>query len=283
MNSRTNTYLVVILLAAFIVIGWAKDENRDVEQGVTKETSTAEAQQQNSTETARRMWALGCSAVLVERNHGRHNLLGTDFRTPGNIQEMRDFLAQGSGWDIKNRLDLFDSLRWFDNGGNREKFGRLGRLLKTFNEQEYKEFLRKHESDQQMLQRIRVAKQYYEKLGSKSLLGWDYSRYICLCRWGYMAGYISEQEAWELIMPVARILQAAFDSWQDLGRNYIIGRSFWSYEKTIEEGHLFEDVYHRLVDMKSSPWNMYPWDMDLTGTQVISESNETDMAEKGGM
>ena len=78
-----------------------------------------------------------------------------------------------------------------------------------------------------------------------------------------MADYISEEEAWERIMPVAKMLQKTFDSWEDLGRNYIIGRQFWSYKETQRNGYIFEDAYQRLLDMPSSPWNKYPWNMNL--------------------
>ena len=80
-----------------------------------------------------------------------------------------------------------------------------------------------------------MAKEYYKKLGEKSLLGWDYGRYICLCRWGYLVGWLNEQEAWEKIMPAAELLQKSFSSWEDLGRNYLIGRLFWSYQYAVEK------------------------------------------------
>jgi hypothetical protein len=130
--------------------------------------------------------------------------------------------------------------------------------------------LERYSSDEQRLQEIRIVKQYYKELGDKSILGWDYGRDICLCRWAYHAGYISEQEAWKRIMAVANILQDEFDSWEDLGRNYLIGRQFWSYSETKEQGHVFEDAYQRLVDMRSSPWNRYAWDMDLAEAPVLA-------------
>ena len=79
-----------------------------------------------------------------------------------------------------------------------------------------------------------------------------------------MADYLGEEEAWERIMPVARMLQKTFDSWEDLGRNYIIGRQFWSYEETQKNGYVFVDAYQRLLDMPSSPWNKYPWNMNMS-------------------
>jgi hypothetical protein len=112
-----------------------------------------------------------------------------------------------------------------------------------------------------------VVRQNYKQLRSKSLYGWDYGRGISLCRWAYVAGFISEEEAWERIMPMALLLQERFDSWEDLGRNYLIGRQYWSYEETQKFGWEFQDAVQRLLDMQSSPWNRYPWNMKLTGEE----------------
>ena len=65
-------------------------------------------------------------------------------------------------------------------------------------------------------------------------------------------------------MPVAKMLQETFDSWEDLGRNYIIGRQFWSYKETKKGNYRYEDALQRLLDMQSSPWNKYSWDIDLS-------------------
>ena len=75
-------------------------------------------------------------------------------------------------------------------------------------------------------------------------------------------------------MPVAETLQKKFDSWEDLGQNYLIGRRFWSYKYMKEDGDEYEDAFQRLLDMRSSPWNMYPWDMDLTAKTTISGPDE---------
>ncbi|MHB0981407.1 MAG: DUF1266 domain-containing protein [Thermoleophilia bacterium] len=45
------------------------------------------------------------------------------------------------------------------------------------------------------------------RASGSSLLGWSFSRYVALCRWGYYIGYFSEEEAWTLTMPVAAMLQ----------------------------------------------------------------------------
>lgn len=229
--------------------------------------------------TSQQAWALGCAAILTERNHARHDLLGTKYRTPKNIEDCNRFLVE-SGWDIKNRTDLLDSLLWIYNGGHRQSFKLWGERVQTLTDEEYQKLLTEHQSDDELLNKIRIAAEYYAALGDKSLFGWDYSRYICLCRWGYLAGYLSEEEAWQKIIPVARFIQSKFDSWQDLGQNYLIGRHFWSYEDTKLWGYQYEDACLRLLDMPSSPWNKLPWNVDLTEKQAAPKLDEADIDEK---
>ena len=271
MGSNAKIYLIAILLGVLLVTLWAKEQDRE-RGGKTSEQSRERKRWKQDVVTRGKAWALGCAAVLTERNHHRHDLLGGLMTNERNIRRMKKLLA--NWWGTKSRKDLFDDLIWIENGGHRKNFEGWGRLLQTLSEQEYQKVLEKYERDQETLQEIKITKEHYENLGPKSLLGWDYSRYICLCRWGYLVGYISEEEAWERIMPVAEMLQKKFDSWEDLGQNYLIGRRFWSYKYTKEKGDLYEDAFQRLLDMRSSPWNKYPWDLDLGVATIISDPNK---------
>jgi hypothetical protein len=216
-------------------------------------------------ETAQRQWALGCAAVLTERNHDDHTLLSGCDLTDRSRAEKRVILADS--WGIHNRADLLVTLASLQAEGHRADFEAVGKLMAGLDQDTYEKLLAA-EDDPEAISKMEIARAYYPLLGAKSLYGWDYSRAICLCRWAYVAGYISEQEAWDTIMPLARVLQQTFDSWEDLGRNYLIGRKFWSHEQTTKNGWLCEDAVQRLLDMRDSPWNQHPWDLDL------SESDE---------
>jgi hypothetical protein len=211
--------------------------------------------------TDRQLWALGASAVLIERNHGCHDLLGADIKNTKNIEKCKQFLLV-AGWNVNDRKELIKCLTWLKLGGHREVFNDIGKRLFTLSADQYSNLLDQYKDNKDTLNEIKVVAHYSPLLGPKSLLGWDYSRYICLCRWGYMAGYLTEQEAWDRIMPVAKLLQKTFDSWQDLGQNYLIGRQFWSYDD--KDRNITEEAYMRLNDMSSSPWNKLPWDLDLS-------------------
>lgn len=219
-----------------------------------------------------RAWAIGCAGVLNERNLARHDTLSPYEVNKKNIKECKELLDRW--WGVTSRADLFDSLKGIEEGGHRKRFDDWGKYIQSSSEEQYKKLVEAKNNDKEKLCEILTAKEYYEKLGEKSLLGWDYTRYICLCRWGYVTGYITEEEAWQKIMPVAEMLQKKFDSWEDLGQNYLIGRRFWSHKYTVEEGKYYDEALQRLLDMRSSPWNKYPWNMDFTAATTISDPNK---------
>ena len=207
-------------------------------------------------------WALGCGAMLMERNFSRHDILAAEEITPRAVRRYKKLLS--SWWDTHNRAELLETLVWLDEeGGHRKLLDTIGREVSEMSEEQFKSTLAMYGSDVENRQKLIIARRYYKYLGDKGILGWDYTRYIAVCRWGYTAGYITEQEAWDKIMPVAGKLQKTFDSWEDLGENYLIGRQFWSYRQTQISGDLFQRAFQRLMSEEDSPWNKYPWDMNL--------------------
>src|SRR5947208_742465 len=122
---------------------------------------------------SQKQWALATTAIRTSQNGDRHDILGGQEKTAASVLSAKELLH--GWWSVDSREDLFRALDSLAREGHRARF----------------------EKD---------AAAHYPKLGKKSLLGWDYARYIALCRWGFLVGYLSEQEAWDKIMPVARLL-----------------------------------------------------------------------------
>ncbi len=206
-------------------------------------------------------WALATNALLTESNRGRHDVLGGNKRTPAQIAEWREVLRRS--WRIENRDDLLRTLEWLRAGGHRREFDETAALLARLTPNQIDQ-LREHLADNpQALNRIEIVFRHRGELGDKSIAAWDFARYIYICGFAWIAGYIEEDEAWRLIMPVARMLQRTFDSWEDLGRNHLIGREFWSLSATQRRGHEFRQSFRTLLDDARSPWRTLPWDLDL--------------------
>lgn len=209
--------------------------------------------------SAEKQWALATSAILTERNGERHDILGGIDRTEQSIDAIKTRLRDW--WSIDSRDSLLTTLKWLEEGGHRRDFERLAAAIGSMSREEYLDLLRKSRHDEDASDRLGLVSDYAAKLGPKGLLGWDYGRYVSLCRWGYVAGYATEEEAWDLILPAARKLRQTFDSWADLGANYLVGRAFWSPGLMRRDGQLYRNAYQTLLSSPQSPWVLLPWNL----------------------
>ncbi len=206
-------------------------------------------------------WALATTAILAERNSMRHDTLCGADRAKEDISGWKRLLSEW--WDINDRQDLLNTLRWIEDEGHRALFDEMGKKVSIMTDANIKKIISRNDLDDNTKSRIVIAWKYHRFLGKKSLIGWDYVRYNMLCRWGFLVGYLSEKEAWNRIMPAARLIQKTFGSWKELGENYLIGRAFWSAEATGIGGAKYVDAYNKLLKSQDSPWKIHPWKMKL--------------------
>lgn len=211
-------------------------------------------------------WALAASAILMEVNNQRHDLLGGEFRNAENIESRRMMLS--SWWSIESREDLLETLAWLKDEGHRKEFSETGEMLFTLTPEEVATCVARAQDDEELLHQFELVREFYPRLGSKSLMAWDLGRYIALCRWGYLVGYFSEDEAWARIMPAARMLRQHFSSWGEMADNYLLGREYWSYNITKANGAQYRQVVSKLLRDPSSPWCQCPWGTDLERTRL---------------
>ncbi|GAB4330893.1 MAG: hypothetical protein Kow0099_01830 [Candidatus Abyssubacteria bacterium] len=153
---------------------------------------------------------------------------------------------------------MLKTLQWLEEGGHRKDFDDIKSFVQSLPAEERTMFIEQAGSDPEMANKIEVVSQYRLIYGDKSIAAWDLTRYTALCGWGYLAGYFTEEEAWQRMMPAARALQQHFDSWDDMGRNYLIGREFWSLGHTRQTGEAMENAYKKLRTDPQSPWRTIP-------------------------
>jgi hypothetical protein len=213
-----------------------------------------------------KLWALATCAILTESNCDRHDLLGGCKRQPAKTKVRQEILSEW--WGVNNRKDLLKTLEWLENGGHRREFDKMAGILTSAKPAQIDELKRKYANVPEITNKIVIVLKYKDDFGPKSITAWDFSRYVSLCGWGYIAGYLNEDEAWRRIMPAARMLQKTFTSWEDLGKNHVVGREFWSLEQTKARGDLTRSCYAKLLISPSSPWSRIRWDLDLTAPKA---------------
>jgi hypothetical protein len=210
---------------------------------------------------APRSWALATTAITFEYNGYHQDMLGGTLSTPDVIRKERRLLDQW--WSIRTRDDLIKTLSWLQYTGHRRAFEEQGRRIDTLDNAQFEFALETPSLDEQGRNELEVVRRYHQRLGSTGILAWDLVRYISLCRWGYLVGFLSDDEAWELIMPAALTLQRSFGSWKELQDNFLIGRQYWSLQQTRQSGARYQAILDRLLKDRSSPLLLNAWSMDL--------------------
>jgi hypothetical protein len=219
-----------------------------------------------------KLWCLACSGILWERNGDNFTTLAGQQVSAKSIAERKKFLSQW--WGIKNRNDLYENMMELtEGGGRRGEFEYLVKNIIPLDEAKRQDFLREHSEAPNLPAKLKFVKETLEKNGTQSIPAWDYCRAICLCRWGYSCGYISQQEAWFFITQCATELQKSFSSWENMGKNYMIGLSFWDQRYSQSEGELYEQALQRLLENPSSPWRQLPWNTTLEELTSITAND----------
>jgi hypothetical protein len=175
-----------------------------------------------------RLWALATTAIIVQRDGDSHELLGA---MP--LSERASARSElWDGWSIQSRQKTIEILDWLQGSGHREEY-------------QQDDPYRPHKGSHQT-----------------PYLAWDYCRLVRVAGTAYVAGYLTEDEAWQRIMPAARALQTNYSSWREMGEDYLAGRERWSHERNPQ----FVSVFELLADPKdpNSPWNKNAWNTDLS-------------------
>jgi TPR repeat protein len=274
-HSQSGLALLTLLFSlflTFILTAWINEKRR---QSPVAENPyppfLGQSYPEDAKPTARqRQWALATSAVLTEVNNCCHFILEeTQTQNGHGAKTLRN------GWGVHNRGDLLRTLKWLEEGGHRKhcddyvKMLRKSGQLAPPSEMRYAADL--YALDDREERTLAVAKIIHKRFGKQGLTGWDFSRYVSLCRWGVHAKYLTEEEAWIKIMPVARMLQSTFRSWVELGYNYRLGRTFWS--PMCDESYIL-DALDKLKNENTSPWAALPWHVNLLPEKQQDDGSE---------
>jgi len=212
-------------------------------------------------------WAMGTTGIVSEMVYMRYDLLGGFEPRPEVIAEWKQRLK--NDWDIVDRGTLLGQLNWLVQTGHRKEFSTLALRVLKASPEEIKAMALKAKGDPEAINKLDFVLKYTPLLKEKGLFAWDCCRHIFLCRIGYLVGYLSKEEAVNSIMKSARLLQKTYDSWTDMGQNYLWGREFWSYKHTSQDGRLYHELYLKLLNTPSSPWNTNKWNMDLSTEKTV--------------
>jgi hypothetical protein len=150
--------------------------------------------------------------------------------------EFRQYIREifESCWGIQSREDLLASLDWRFRYGDRSEY---------------------EEEDSP------------EDAEADDILAWDFCLLIHCARFGFVAGFLSEDEAWDWVTKSAKKIEHKFRSWESFAGSYRRGSSYWNAMNVLKDEHdAFDDAIEHLLDPDNttSPWN----EIHLTGEKL---------------
>ena len=228
-------------------------------QELLLELNNLEYDSQHSLKDPAKLWAIACtSSLYTNRSCGNNTLAGAipnDDLADGQRKTLSKY------WGIDSRDQLLVMLK---------------RLMKNFDNERWQQMRKQANSVAALSQyrqgwvssedynyALKLLREHGDEYGDRGLQAWDYCRYMNICRGGYQAKYISEDEAWALMMPMAARIQTLAKSWAQLESEYLVGFSFWSHSAFArKEWHYMRNV-HRLLKDPTSPWVKLDWNTRL--------------------
>lgn len=216
--------------------------------------------------TKAQMWAISLTGIMTENNRSNRNSLHASTMDERGRNTWLEVLRRD--WEITSREELLETLDSLENGGHAASFREIQEIIgliakvKNNNLSEITDILNRYEWDTTIYNRFMYVTDNWDKYYDRSIKAWDLGRSVSLCRWGYNVGFITEDEAWDRIFHIARIIQPLYSSWEEYGYDYFMGRLFWASGFKQAETYFTrtEPLYRRLI---SGYWSQIDWHTDL--------------------
>lgn len=94
----------------------------------------------------------------------------------------------------------------------------------------------------------------WDAITEKDVIGWDIGRAAYLVRVGVEMKYLNSDEAWDYLEKAYQRAIRTFDTWEELGHSYIIGRCCWTSHPEERDVLGFCNVVKWLLKHPESPW-----------------------------
>jgi hypothetical protein len=214
-----------------------------------------------------RLWALALTGFLTIANSDQHDLLGFDDINENNRNKYLELLRRD--WGVNSREELLETIQRTESDGHAAALRSIKQIIQeTLNEQGEFSIVtvyNKYHLSSRYYNYLKFTVTNWNRFSNRTILAWDLGRSIALCRWGYNVGFLTEEESWEKIMELARRIQAIYQSWEEFGYDYYMGRIFWASGFGDDISYLIQtdNLYKNLIG-ENGYWRNFEWRIDLS-------------------
>ncbi len=192
-------------------------------------------------------WTLATTAIVTRHFGESHELLGG---LPVGAQGREGAVAElEDPYEVNDRSGLLEMLKYLGRPAPEKGFAKLAAAVASGTARV---------TDEVSAEDIEFVRAYGAAVGARGLLADDLGRLVYVAGKGFLAGYLSEAEAWGWALAAAHRLQAAYSSWEEFGHHYLLGVT---YRRGVDEE--LAQAYQELLTDPGSPWKRLPWNTAL--------------------
>lgn len=214
---KWGIYFCVAVLCAGIFTGCDQKENK-----VVKETAApAKTPVKNPEDTKSNLgaWTRAMGSVLIELNEGDPYIFGGYEKSENNKAGAIKILK--STWNIDSKKSLLKQVRKLLKTGDRTSYRAEAKEMKRMSKKNLKIAMKQLSGE--YLYHYQMVQYNWKTWGNKGLLAWDMCRISHLAQWGYIADYLTLEEAQGMMEPAIKKVKENFSSWEEVQNNWLDG------------------------------------------------------------
>lgn len=172
-------------------------------------------------------------------------------------------------WNIKNA----DEMKSIINGlldttsGLSSEYRKLHETLFALPESSREKYLESRK-DHDEYGKLTIVNVSLHQMPSGDIFGYEAAWAVALSRIGEFKGWMTAEEAWQLKLHAARMLQSRYDSWSDYFVAYCIGTHF-DEEKPEIKHYMRSSAMFTLLEMSSLPYKKAAWNTNLEPDRAV--------------
>jgi hypothetical protein len=197
------------------------------------------------------------------------------FPLPSPREESAALRALRKDWDIEDEESFEQTVEWLFEEGHRREFHELIDRVSALSEEEAEAYrveiaeglygLDTEAEQAEELARVEMIRSNEDGIRYASFIAWDFLRLLDLYRLGFLAGFIEGKEAQARMLAACQVLQSRYDSWEEMGRQFLLARRFWSALEMQRDEAAWERAYQQLRLQEDSLWKRVAWQQNLQG------------------
>ncbi len=172
--------------------------------------------------------------------------------------------------DITNREELMEAIEQSQNGLYTQYMKNFYDMYKNNTEdwQSHMEYLQEN-APEVIDNYIEVFEEFENQ--NLDITGYEVAWEVGYASWGYVAGYLTFEEAAEICVEAAQRLQEKFSSWEEYQKNFLLGSDFNSCTTiSYKENHTY--IEEQFENLKNSEYEFF--DIDFNAELNVSDMNE---------